>query len=123
MLQPFYAMQCQPELDLIRIQLSGFFSVADVEAFAAAREFYHAQLRCGANQHLTLCDASGMRIQTQEVVGAFTRIVADPRYMSRRLALVVGSSLTRLQTQRVVSRSSVRLFRDPGEAESWLLTD
>ncbi len=120
MLSPSYRIACEPERDLVRITMSGFFSVEQVQEFATARAEHYAQLRCPPNQHLTLCDASQMRIQTQEVVAAFARVVQIPEFRSRKLAIIVGSSLARIQTQRVSEREGVQLFRSVSDAEEWL---
>ena len=38
----------------------------------------HSELTCGANRHLTLNDASAMKVQSQDIVAAFRRLLADP---------------------------------------------
>jgi hypothetical protein len=100
--------------------LAGFFDLAAVARFDADRAGAYGKLRCAPNQHLTLCDASGMKIQTQEVVAAFVQLVGNPRYVSRRLAIVTGSSLARMQTKRTTDRENVAFFTDLPAARAWL---
>ncbi|MEH3159771.1 MAG: hypothetical protein PGN08_13090 [Sphingomonas taxi] len=108
----------------LAIDLSGFFTTADVAGFAEALRAALGRLRCPANQHVTLCDLSRMQIQTQEVVTAFAEVVRNPVTQGRLLAMVVGVSLARHQAQRINTpdRSGVAFFYDRGEAEAWLVS-
>ena len=115
-----YSLVADPGRDLVRMTIAGFFDVAAVAQLDADRAGTYGKLRCAPNQHLTLVDASGMKIQTQEVVTAFMQVVGNPRYHSRRLAFVTGSSLARLQTKRTTDRDNVAFFTDLTAAEAWL---
>jgi sulfite reductase beta subunit-like hemoprotein len=115
-----FAFDVDPRRDLVRITMSGFFQPADIVRYERARELAFARLRCAPNRHLTLCDVSAMKIQTQDVVNEFARLVADPRFVSRRMAFVTGSSLARLQTRRVAERDTIAYFSDLAAAEAWL---
>lgn len=117
-----FSVACDPDRDLIRITMAGLFTSSDIAAFLAARREAHAQLRCGPNQHLTLNDLRGMKIQPQQAVAAFQHMLADPAYRSRRLAFIVAPTLARGQLARALSgRADAALFEDPAEAEAWLL--
>lgn len=107
----------------LRVTMAGFFTPADVEAFAMEVHAKLAQLGLPANQHLMLCDVRKMRIQTQEIVGAFSNIVGHPRFRSKRLAFITGSSLSRLQAKRLGNREGVAYFSDALEGENWLFDD
>jgi hypothetical protein len=102
--------------------MSGFFAPTDIAAFLAARAEAHAQLTCGANEHLTLNDLREIKIQAQESVELFRDLLADPAYRSRRLAFVIGRTLARTQLGRALDRRYARTFEDPWAAEAWLLT-
>lgn len=115
-----FSIEADPTQDLIRIRMAGFFTEADVLEFLAARRDAHAQLRCRLNQHVTLNDLRGMKIQSQEMVDAFRDLLADPLYRSRRLAFVVGPTLARSQLMRAVDGRNVRCFDDIRAAEAWL---
>ena len=116
-----FSIQVDPFRDLVRIRMSGFFTIADIEEFLAERQEAHRALRCGPNQHLTLNDVSEMKIQSQEIVSAFHAMLAAPEHRSRRLAFVTGSTLARGQLQRAAAGRNVRCFDDVVSAESWLL--
>jgi hypothetical protein len=110
-------------LGLIRIVMTGLFTVEDVAGFVAARREAHAALGCAPNQHLTLTDVREMNIQPQETVAAFHRLLADRQYRSRRLAFLVSPTLARSQLMRALAGRYSRCFDDPRAAEAWLLED
>ena len=116
-----FSIQVDPLRDLVRIRMSGFFTLADIEDFLAERQRAHQSLRCGPNQHVTVNDVSGMKIQAQEIVAAFNAMLAAPEHRSRRLAFVTGPTLARLQLLRAAAGRYVRCFDDVASAEAWLL--
>ena len=118
-----YSIDVEPSRDLVRIRMSGFFELSDIEGFVDARRVAHRQLTCGANRHLTLNDIRDMKIQSQEIVDAFRELLADPLYRSRRLAFVVGPTLARTQVVRALANRSARCFEDFWSAEAWLFAD
>ena len=109
---------------LVRIKMAGLFTPADIEAFLEARRRAHAELGCAPNQHMTLNDLSGMKIQSQEAVARFRDMLADPAYRSRRLAFVAGRTLARSQLSRALDgRDNARFFDSVEAAEAWLLDE
>ena len=107
--------------NLVRIKMAGFYTLEDIRAFLHARRKAHETLTCAPNAHLTLNDIRGMAGQPAETVDAFTEMLADPEYRSRRLAFVVGPNLARTQVLRALANRAGRCFTDPAEAEAWLL--
>ena len=118
-----FSFRIDPALGLVRITMSGLFTPADVAAFLAARAEAHARLGCAPNQHLTLNDMRGMKIQPQEIVAAFRDMLADPAYRSRKFAVVIGATLARAQLMRALGTRRIACFETPEEAEAWLLSD
>ena len=109
--------------DLVRIQMAGLFTRADIDAFLEERRRAHALLDCPPNQHLTLNDLRGMKIQSQEGVAMFREMLADPAYRSRRLAFVASQTLARSQLMRALDGREARCFDNVEEAEAWLLAE
>jgi len=119
-----FSVQADRARDLVRIRMSGLFACDDIAAFLEARAKAHADLACAPNQHLTLNDLKGMKIQPQDAVMAFRLMLSDPAFQSRRLAFVVGQTLARSQLVRALNgRDQVRGFEEPGEAEAWLFDE
>lgn len=122
-MEPYFFIDVDVPRDLVRIRMGGFFSPEAIERFTRARNQAHAHLKCASHQHLTLNDVSGMRIQSQDMVTAFQRLLADPTHRSRKLAFVHSSSLARMQLQRAAASRTVAYFRTAEEAEAWLFAD
>jgi hypothetical protein len=118
-----FSIEVEPERNLVRIRMAGFFRQADIAHFIEVRREAHEALACGPNAHLTLNDIRAMDIQSHDVVDAFRKILAEPEYRSRRLAFVVGYTLARSQAIRAIESREARCFTDPIQAEAWLLTD
>lgn len=115
-----FSFDVDPMRDLVRIQMAGLFTAADIAAFLEARRRAHAGLRCAPNEHVTLNDLRGMKIQSQEAVAAFRLMLSDPAFRSRRLAFVASQTLARSQLMRALDGREARCFDSVGEAEAWL---
>ena len=115
-----YTFEIDRARSLVRITMSGLFTLADIDAFLGDREKAHSELGCAPNRHLTLNDLRGMKIQHQEVVTAFRDMLAAPEQRSRRLAFVAGPTLAKSQLMRALSGRDARCFEDVASAEAWL---
>ncbi|MFZ2996194.1 hypothetical protein [Sphingobium sp.] len=113
-----YQITPDRSLNLMRVQMEGFFNGDDVQRFAA--DYREALSKIRSPGHLTMLDIIGMKIQAQDVAGGFTALLASPDVRSRKLAFVCGSSLARLQAQRIADRDGVEFFENAKEAEAWL---
>ncbi|MBO9621791.1 MAG: hypothetical protein J7500_03675 [Sphingomonas sp.] len=117
-----FSIDVEPERDLVRIAMSGFFTPADIADFLEERRKAHLRLHCARNQHLTINDLRGMKIQPQDSVAEFQRMLGAPEYRSRRLAFVIGPTLARSQLSRALSGRDARCFQTVVEAEAWLFS-
>ncbi len=113
----------EPSQRLIRMRLSGFFTLDDVRNFDRERQSAIGRLQCGFNQHLTLCDVAECQLSTPEVADALQRAIGNSLFRSRKCAMVVRGALARLQAKRVVQRPDIRMFDSITEAEHWLMKD
>lgn len=62
-------------------------------------------------------------IQSQDVVAAFTRMTDNPATRARRLAVLIGSALARMQAQRIGASETVRISTERDRAMAWLFPD
>ena len=115
-----FTVRAEPSRDLIRITMSGFFTPDDIQAFYDARALAHGRLTCGPNQHVTLNDLTGMKVQAQDIVTTFQNLLADPAYRSRKLAFVVDRTLARSQLMRALNGRTAQCFENRVAAERWL---
>jgi len=118
-----FSVHTQSDRGLLILELSGFFTVEEVAAFAAERDAALATLGMPPNRHVTLCDVSECKIQPQDIVETFRAMLIDPRVAAARLAIVTGSSLARMQVRRLVDRPNLAFFPSRGEAERWLFAE
>lgn len=117
-----FSFRVDREKSLVRITMAGLFTRADIAAFLEARREAHAALTCGRNQHLTLNDLRGLKIQPQEIVAEFRDMLGAPQYRSKRLAFVLGATLARAQLIRALGGRPLNCFETVEEAETWLLS-
>ncbi len=108
---------------LVRIRMQGFYSLEDVDAFFDARRKAHAALGLPPNRHLTLNDLRSMNIQSQDVIQAFQKGLANPEEKARKLAIVVDAAMARGQANRAINAADTRYFTDVESAEAWLFAD
>jgi len=122
--QACFTIDVDPTLDLVRVCMTGFFSVADVADFQSELLSAHRQLRCAhRGGPLTLNDIRGMAVQSQDVIKRWGDFLSDPGHRSRRLAFVVSSALARMQLQRAIEGRQAQVFSTTEEAENWLFED
>ena len=117
-----YSITSVPRQKLICARLSGFFAVEEVVKFGRAVQETSIALGCGPDEHLLLVDTTGCVLQSQEVVAAFQKLIQDSPLKSRRLAILCGDSLSRMQARRILMREGAMLFDNEQEAERWLLS-
>jgi len=122
-MKPKFTFRVDRARGLVRITMAGFYDTADVAAFFEARRTAHAELGLPPNEHLTLNDLRGMRIQKQEVIDAFQQGLAVPEEKARRLAVVVDAAMARAQASRAIASADTRYFAEVAEAEAWLFAD
>lgn len=121
-----FDIRVDPERDLIRMRLCGFFDEALLDRLLAARIDAREELRCAPTARRVIVDLRDIKIQAQTIVARFAAVLANPDRRSRRLAIVIGRTLARQQLLRVVGSrldGDVAIFTDPAEAEAWVSDD
>lgn len=110
-----------PQRRLIRSWIEGFLSPEEVMEWSRQEQAAVVRLGCKSREFLLLVDTSHCAIQSQEVVALFQQLVANSRYKARRIALMQGGSLAKMQTRRVVAGTDyIQHFNDMNAAEAWL---
>ena len=107
---------------LIRSRIEGFLTVEDVIEWSRQEQAAVMKIGCGSGEFLLFLDTSGCQIQSQAVVSLFQHIIATSCYKAQRIAIMRGNSLTRMQTDRIVSGYAyIAHFDTVSAAEDWLL--
>lgn len=118
-----FSIDVEPSRKLIRVSMSGFMDTAEVAAFLEQEQQAVIQMGCGSEGFLLLVSANDAVIQSKEVVAALTTAVQSAPLKASKIAVVRGSSLTRMQTQRIISiRDNAAIFCTLKDAEEWLFS-
>jgi hypothetical protein len=118
-----YRIEVDAGRNLVRLTLNGFWQIETVRAFATDEQAAVASLSCGKGEHLVLADLSHFTIQSQEVVSMCKAFIDGATNTAKRLALVAGPGLARIQYKRVMGRDHMQLFQTVAKAEAWLFQD
>ena len=108
---------------LLTLELTGFWDIDEANAFARDQQRAVRAFGPPFGTHLTLADVSGWPIQSQSVSAIIRDLVVNAGATSKRIALVGGDGLVRMQLKRVVERDGMRMFSSCREAEAWLVSD
>lgn len=104
---------------LVSSTLAGFFSLSDTAAYVEEAERTIQTCFRQHGHYRMLLDVSGCAIQSQDVIAAFIAHV-QRMPVSSRSAIVVGSSVVRMQVRRVMDRPNVAVFENLTDALVWV---
>ena len=107
-----------PDGALLRLTIGGFWDEAETTRFVAAlRERVTAIRRTHATFDV-LSDARGFAIQSAETSERFGKMAAA--LTARRTAILVRSTLNKMQAERNMAGERLRVFTDEDAARRWL---
>lgn len=112
---------------LVDMRLSGFFTQQiAIDATAALRAAVRS-LGADTGRHVTLYDATDLKVSPAETVEYIKNSYTDPSIRSlwaRRVAYCAPSTLARMQMTRLRGgRPDIAVFASRAEALDWLLSD
>jgi hypothetical protein len=117
-----FEITTEPAKRLVRLKLNGLLTEADVAELYRREHAAILAMNCRIGDHLLLIDSTENGLQTQAVIEAFKRQMAKPS-RARRIAVVTGRSLSRMQARRLLADHPGRMFETIAEAEVWLLSE
>jgi hypothetical protein len=117
-----FEITTDPRRHLVRIKLSGMMSVDDVAELYRQEHVAIRAMRCPVGQHVLLIDSTQNELQTQDVIAAFKGELSRPT-RARRIAVVTGQSLSRMQARRLLTDQPGMIFATEAEAEAWLFSE
>ncbi len=113
-----------PKRKLVKAQMSGLLTAADVADFAEKEREAVEAMGLGSGEFYLLIDTSQTLIQPQDVVSAFQDLVQNAVYKAKRIAVARKGSLTKSQTRRVLNvRDDTAIFDSIRDAERWLFSE
>lgn len=105
---------------IIRCSQNGFWTVKDVENYIAELTPFYLQGRKSGVGVKQVSDMRGFLVQGQDVGNKFLEFDIGFRKDGDRLAMIVDSSLVRIQLRRRIARAGLEIFVSEGEAEAWI---
>jgi hypothetical protein len=116
-----YQIETDPLQAMLIVTLEGFFSLEEIESLRHDLRRVIPGLRVPSGYHVSLFDIRKCKIQSQDIVSAFREMGAANGTVARRLAIVVGDSLMRMQLHRIVGpERSASYFDNVYAAKRWL---
>jgi len=117
-----FTIDTQSEHKLVRIKLSGMLTLEEVQELYRQEHDAIRRMGCVLGEQIVLVDITECPVQMQPIVSAFQATMDRPD-RAWRLAMVTGSSLSRIQARRVAKREHVVMFDTPAQAEEWLFAE
>ncbi|MFD1789028.1 hypothetical protein ACFSC3_15805 [Sphingomonas floccifaciens] len=117
-----YSITVEPECQLMRIAVSGFWPSEILPGYIAELHRQTEGLKPFGGCRRILVDMSDYPIQSQEVAQAHARIIAYGKDALRAAtAVVMTSPLSKLQAKRMANLAGHELFDEEAGARAWLL--
>jgi hypothetical protein len=116
-----YTFRFDDDTGILHCKITGFWTVDLAERYVIEQQSHWNDARRRVGHLLLLTDGSESKVQSPEVS---QRVQAGRRSLIKspkdRAAIVVGSNLGRMQTERTIESDQIRVFTSVAEAEQWL---
>jgi hypothetical protein len=119
-----YRINFNEKQGLLELTLSGFWTLEIVNAFQKDAASVVMKYSKRFPNFGILSDSRELALMSTEVSEAFGEGSREfARQHRGRFAIIVKSSLSKMQAKRVTGDQEPRLFTEVGEAREWLLSD
>lgn len=119
-----FRFEIDPAHKLVRSWIDGFLTIDEVMEWSRQEQAAVVTLGCKSREFLLLVDTSRCAIQSQDVVTLFQQLITKSKYKARRIAIMRGGSLIKMQSRRIAAGADyVQLFDETADAERWLFTE
>jgi hypothetical protein len=106
---------------IVRTVAEGFTPMDELERYLEQLLLHARRSRAKRGCFLHLVDATNIAVQSRESFERIAGLAKEQGDERDSNAIVMRSSLARMQMALVPSRSRLRIFADFGEAEAWLI--
>ena len=116
-----FTIRIEPARKFVEITMRGHWDEATIRRFGHELRNLSRALPaagCRIGEQNTLFDTTGYAVQSQEVLAQLGALAADPSIGSRRIAVLLSSTLIKLQARRIAP--GYGLFSDREAALHWL---
>ena len=111
----------EPTSGILRVQVFGSWTLLEVERYGQEAGQQFAKAREQAKSLRLLVDLTHTEILSQAVIDPLAKAGMQYARHDDRVALVVGSTLMKLQMKRMIGNAPTPIFLSEKEAISWLL--
>lgn len=119
-----YQFSYDPDRALLSIVQEGYWSMPEYLAYELDYIGHHERIRSRQKHYRVIADCRNYPVQSLEVSQAFgllfQRLMADNHAHN---AIIVGSTLNRIQAKRAIPQANVQVFTDVEEAMVWLFEE
>ncbi len=111
----------EPQRQLVRAIMSGMLTIEDVHDFSTEEQAAVRQMGLASGTFDLLVETIGNDVQTQDVMNAFQGLILQSEFKARRIAIVRGGALVRMQSRRMTMlRPDCAVFEHVDDAADWL---
>jgi hypothetical protein len=116
-----YSFRFDQGTGVLHVEVSGFFTREEADRYFAEQESHYSDARRAIGYLKMLVDGSNSNVQSTEVSQRVQyrrrKAIRSPR---DRIAVVVGSNLLKMQTQRTIDCDQIAVFTSVADATNWL---
>jgi hypothetical protein len=106
----------------IDVRGTGLWSQEDLDHYVASLPSMLASMRRSIGYARVLADLSDANVQTQSMIDQISGFTADLFNTEDRIAIIVPSTLMKMQMRRGVKTAQTEIFVSAIAAKSWLMT-
>lgn len=118
-----YDMEFDAQNGTVRLRLTGLWTAETMTRFHEALLALTRRLERSHPTFVILSDCRTYPVQSSDVMLGWSRLLGAGRNLVHRpYAIVVGSTLNKLQAQRALDAPNITVFTDMDHAEEWLST-
>jgi hypothetical protein len=120
MVDKHFEIQSDHDQNIVRIVVAGFWRPDDFVDFVAAITAEERYFASRSQSFRAICDARQFNVQGGDIIQMFSGFFDRPGIPITQAALVISSTLLKLQAMRVATDSKYRFFDNVDEAEEWI---
>lgn len=110
-----------PETQIIYLRGHGVWDMAILARHKVEVEIAFSQARRDGHNVLILADISKSAVQPQAIATELSAFIERHYRVGDRIAVIVETSLTKMQMRRVAGAATIECFMSPSAAMMWLL--
>jgi hypothetical protein len=119
-----YSFAFDDATGVLQASAGGFWSAEDADRFREELRARAVDAKQRSGRLRLLVDGTGSQVQKPEVTNRLATLAADLIQSPRdRIAVVVGSSLIKMQAERILQSDGAQAFLSSAQARAWLLEE